>query len=139
MEVHRKRNSAGVPDLFGYEASGLRWLSAVEAGVPCARVIAWDRDTLELDRLELVRPDAAAAREFGRRLAITHDAGAAGFGAPPDGWTKPGYFGPAASPLPMSLTAHESWGSSTRSSDWSPPWRGRPTTYPSRRDAARRR
>lgn len=110
MKVHRKRSSAGVPDLFGYEASGLRWLSAVDAGVPCARVLAWDHDTLELDRLESVRPDAAAAREFGRRLAITHDAGAAGFGAPPDGWTKPGYFGPAAGPLPMSLTAHQSWG-----------------------------
>jgi fructosamine-3-kinase len=63
-----------------------------------------------LDRLESVRPDAAAAREFGRRLAITHDAGAAGFGAPPDGWTRSGYFGPAASPLPMSLTPHGSWG-----------------------------
>lgn len=130
MEVHRKRSSAGVPDLFGYEASGLRWLSAVEAGVPCARVIAWNRDTLELDRLESVRPDAAAAREFGRRLAITHDAGAAGFGAPPDGWTEPGYFGPAANPLPMSLTAHESWGEFYAVERLAPAWAGAAAVLP---------
>ncbi len=51
-----------------------------------------------------------AARAFGRRLAVTHDAGAPGFGAPPHGWDGPGFFGPLSRPLPMSLTAHHSWG-----------------------------
>ncbi len=51
-----------------------------------------------------------AARTFGRRLAVTHDAGASGFGAPPQGWDGPGFFGPLTRPLPMSLTPHDSWG-----------------------------
>jgi fructosamine-3-kinase len=40
-----------------------------------------------------VRPDAAAAASFGAALAATHDAGAAGFGAKPDGWTGPVFIG----------------------------------------------
>ncbi|KXW74792.1 fructosamine kinase, partial [Mycolicibacterium phlei DSM 43071] len=44
------------------------------------------------------------------RLARTHDAGAAAFGAGPDGWDGPGFFGPLHHPLPMSLTGHDRWG-----------------------------
>lgn len=44
------------------------------------------------------------------RLAATHDAGAAGFGAGPDGWDGPGFFGPLSQPLPMSLRPHRRWG-----------------------------
>src|SRR5690242_18443796 len=39
-----------------------------------------------------------------------HDAGAAAFGAPPEGWTGPGYFGPLQQPLPMSYAARDRWG-----------------------------
>ena len=57
-----------------------------------------------------MRPERAAAHEFGSRLARTHDAGADTFGAPPDGWTGAGFFGPLHHPLPMSLTGHDTWG-----------------------------
>jgi fructosamine-3-kinase len=43
-------------------------------------------------------------------LAITHAAGADGFGAPPDGWTGDGFFGPMSNPMPMALTGREDWG-----------------------------
>jgi fructosamine-3-kinase len=74
-------------------------------------VIAHDATSLTLEHLETAVPTRAAAHEFGRRLARTHDAGAAAFGAPPDGWTGPGYFGPLQQPLPMSYSAHDRWGS----------------------------
>src|SRR6185312_17341288 len=61
-------------------------------------------------RLESVPSDPQAALEFGSRLAITHDAGAAGFGAGPDGWDGPGFFGPLTQPLPMSLRPQPLWG-----------------------------
>jgi fructosamine-3-kinase len=105
-----KRNPSAPAGFFGWEAAGLRWLSSVDAGVPCAQVISVDDTSLTLRRLESRRPDPDAARIFGRRLAITHDAGAPAFGAGPGGWGGPGYFGPLSQPLPMSLRAHERWG-----------------------------
>jgi hypothetical protein len=58
----------------------------------------------------MVNPGRPAAFEFGRRLANTHAAGADGFGAPPDGWTGDGFFGPMSNPLPMALTGRAGWG-----------------------------
>ena len=55
-------------------------------------------------------PAPEAARAFGGRLAVTHDAGAPAFGAGPDGWDGPGFFGPLSQPLPMSLPRHRRWG-----------------------------
>lgn len=106
-----KRSVAAPEGFFACEAAGLQWLSDASDGVPCARVIGHDDTSLTLERLDTTAPTAAAAHEFGRRLACTHDAGAAGFGAPPDGWTGPGYFGPLHQPLPMSYSAGERWGS----------------------------
>jgi fructosamine-3-kinase len=106
-----KRNPDAPNGFFACDAAGLAWLAAAESGAPCARVIGHDATSLTLERLDVVEPDGAAADEFGRRLARTHDAGAPAFGAPPDGWSGPGYFGPVDSPLPMSLKAHASWGS----------------------------
>lgn len=45
------------------------------------------------------RPSTAAAGEFGERLAVTHDAGAAGFGARPEGYGGPCFIGQ----LPMAM------------------------------------
>jgi len=105
------KRSASVPaDFFACEAAGLQWLSAVDGGVRCVRVLGQDTTSLTLERLSTVAPDRRAAAEFGRRLACTHDAGADAFGAPPDGWTGDGYFGPLQQPLPMSLTGHPRWG-----------------------------
>jgi fructosamine-3-kinase len=110
MAAFVKRGSSAPAGFFACEAAGLQWLSAADGGVPCARVIEYDDASLTLERLETATPTRAAAREFGRRLAHTHDAGAHAFGSPPDGWTGPGYFGPLHQPLPMSLTGHDRWG-----------------------------
>ncbi|OBI15685.1 fructosamine kinase [Mycobacterium sp. E2462] len=105
-----KRHPDAPEGFFGWEAAGLRWLASVDGGVPCARVVAHDASSLALQRLESVAPSPAAAREFGGRLAVTHDAGGAAFGAGPDGWDGLGFFGPLAQPLPMSLRRRERWG-----------------------------
>jgi fructosamine-3-kinase len=98
---------------FGWEAAGLRWLSSVDGGVPCAQVVSFDATSLTLRRLDSVAPSSEAARVLGNRLAATHDAGSAAFGAGPDGWDGPGFFGPGtppSQPLPMSLRRHRRWG-----------------------------
>lgn len=109
-----KRNAAAPRDFFGCEAAGLAWLGAVAGGVPCAQVICYDETSLTLRRIDSVPPTRESAREFGVRLAVTHDAGAAAFGAAPDGWSGPGFFGPLTQPLPMSVnqgtSPHGSWG-----------------------------
>jgi fructosamine-3-kinase len=105
-----KRHPGAPAGYFAWEAAGLRWLSSVADGVPCAAIVSVGADHLTLRRLEPVAPSAEAAREFGSRLAVTHDAGAASFGAGPDGWDGAGFFGPLSQPLPMSLRGHRSWG-----------------------------
>jgi fructosamine-3-kinase len=95
---------------FAWEAAGLQWLSAVKGGAPCAEVVSVDDGSLTLRRLQSVSPTADAAHTFGGRLAVTHDAGARAFGAGPDGWDGPGFFGPLSQPLPMSLHPHRGWG-----------------------------
>ena len=110
MSVHRKRNADAPPGSFACEASGLRWLGSVPGGVPCARVVDVDETTLTIESLTTASPTRAAAVEFGGRLAVTHAAGAVAFGAPPDDWSGPGYFGPSARPLPMAFGAYERWG-----------------------------
>nr|WP_207383944.1 fructosamine kinase family protein [Mycolicibacterium komanii]CRL71423.1 fructosamine-3-kinase [Mycolicibacterium komanii] len=105
-----KRNASAPEGFFACEAAGLQWLSLAAGDVPCASVLAYDDTSLTLERLPSAAPSRSAAHEFGQRLARTHDAGAAAFGAPPDGWNGPGFFGPMHQPLPMSLTGHERWG-----------------------------
>lgn len=95
---------------FAWEAAGLQWLSSVDGGVPCAQVVSCDATSLTLRRLDAVPPSSEAAYVFGGRLAATHDAGAAAFGAGPDGWDGTGFFGPLSQPLPMSLRRHRRWG-----------------------------
>lgn len=110
MSEFVKRNPSAPRSFFSCEAAGLRWLGAVDGGVPCADVLHCDQTSLTLRRLNSVAPNQRSAHEFGRRLAVTHDAGANGFGAGPDDWAGPGFFGPMTKPLPMSLTAHDTWG-----------------------------
>ena len=105
-----KSHSGAPAGFFACEAAGLRWLSDVEGGVRCAPVVSVDETSLTLRRLDSVSPSSEAAAEFGSRLAVTHNAGAAAFGAGPDGWDGPGFFGPLSQPLPMSLRPHRSWG-----------------------------
>ncbi len=105
-----KRHPDAPEGFFECEAAGLQWLSGVEGGVPCVQVISVDATSLTLRRLDSVNPTPQAAAEFGGRLAVTHDGGAAGFGAAPDGWHGPGFFGPLSRPLPMSLRPCRRWG-----------------------------
>lgn len=105
-----KRNPSAPRGFFAAEAAGLAWLGAVDAGVRCAEVVGYDDASLTLRRLISVPPNRDSAHNFGARLAITHDAGARAFGAAPDGWDGPGFFGPLSHPLPMSFTPHNSWG-----------------------------
>ncbi|WP_370057397.1 fructosamine kinase family protein [Leifsonia sp. EB41] len=93
---------------FEAEAAGLRWLAEAErdGGARVVRVVGASPGHIELEEVAETRPDAAAARAFGAALAVTHSAGAAAFGAPPDGWDGPLFIG--RRPLPV---AHESsWG-----------------------------
>jgi fructosamine-3-kinase len=105
-----KRNPSAPQGFFACEAAGLNWLGAVDGGVPSAEVVHHDESSLALCRLKSVPPARDSARDFGIRLAVTHDAGAPAFGAGPDGWTGQGFFGPTSQPLPMSLTHHDTWG-----------------------------
>ncbi len=104
-----KSRASAPAGFFALEAAGLRWL-AVDGGVRCARVVAFDDSSLTLERLESVTPTPDAARDFGSRLAVTHNAGAPRFGAGPDGWEGGGYFGPLSQPLPMSFAGYDEWG-----------------------------
>ncbi|MGZ0145495.1 fructosamine kinase family protein [Kribbella sp. WER1] len=92
---------------FEVEAAGLRWL-AVPGGVPVVEPLEVSATHLTTNRLTSEPPTAAAAEEFGRRLAVTHDAGARYFGVPPDGWEADGYIGTVS--LPRAVEPPASWG-----------------------------
>ncbi len=104
-----RKERVGAPDgFFGAEAAGLRWLAAAGAagGARIARVIDVGDEFVEIERIEQVTPTRAAAEQFGRALAVTHQAGAGAFGTPPEGWGGPCYIGRQA--LPMG--SHQAWG-----------------------------
>ena len=107
--VFRKQRVGAPRAFFACEAAGLRWL-AVPGGPRIAAVLDVGEDHLDLERLAPASPTREAARELGSRLARLHDAGAAAFGAAPDGWDGDGFFGPLDQPLPMRASAHATWG-----------------------------
>lgn len=85
------------PGFFAAEAHGLAWL-AEAGGAPVPEVLAVDDDCLLVTWIETAPATAETAEGFGRSLAITHRAGANGFGAARDG-----YIG--AIPLPNGSAA----------------------------------
>ena len=100
-----------MPDgYFAWEAAGLRWL-ADAGGAPVVEVVGVGQHHLDLVHLRSAPPTPEAAEVFGRGLARTHDAGAAAYGAGPEGWQGDGFFGPLEEPLPMQLGAWDTWGS----------------------------
>ena len=102
-----KRSAGHDPDFYAVEAAGLRWLAAAGPDAArVARVVAVDDRGIELERLESTPPDRSAAEAFGRALALTHAAGAAAFGQPPDGWAGDGYIGQQR----MTMQLDDAWG-----------------------------
>ncbi|MGO1974761.1 MAG: fructosamine kinase family protein [Propionibacteriaceae bacterium] len=102
-----KRRSDVPPDFFEAEAAGLLWLAA--AGPDAAAVVEvldTSREQITLAELTTAPPTPAAAEEFGRRLAVTHAAGAAAYGSGPPGREGDGYIGN----LPLPLQTEDSWG-----------------------------
>lgn len=88
-ELFAKRLDTTPPvDFFAAEAAGLRWL-AVPGGPPLPEVIAQDTSAIALAWIHHGEPTPAAAEEFGRRLAVLHQAPCPQFGAE---WA--GYIGP---------------------------------------------
>lgn len=92
-----------------WEAAGLEWLR-VPGGAAVVEVLGVRGCRVRLRALEAASPSAAAAEEFGRRLAVTHAAGASGFGVGPDAWRGDGLQGPADHLLDLPLAAFEAWG-----------------------------
>jgi fructosamine-3-kinase len=107
--TYRKERAGAPAGFFACEAAGLRWLR-VRGGAPVVGVRDVGADHLDLDRLTQVAPTRRAAKDLGRGLALTHAAGAARFGSPPEGWSGDGFFGPLDQPLPMPAGDHERWG-----------------------------
>jgi fructosamine-3-kinase len=89
-----------------YEAAGLRWLAAAPGGADVVDVIEASEREIVLRRLVAVLADPEASADFGRRLAVTHDQGAAAFGAPPEGWEGEGWIGTER----MTLEPSAAWG-----------------------------
>lgn len=73
---------------FDAEARGLTWLAEATAdgGAPVARLLAHDPQCLIVEWVEPGKPGQESAETFGRALARTHAAGAAGYGAEHDGF-----------------------------------------------------
>ena len=101
----RKARADAPPGFFDAEAAGLKWL-ADAGGARVARVVDVEPFAIVLERIDEARPTPEAARRFGRDLARTHAAGAAAFGAPPDGFAGQLYIG--RRPMPSASERH--WG-----------------------------
>jgi fructosamine-3-kinase len=100
-----KRRSDAPPRFFEAESAGLRWLADAH-GVAVVAVISVDTAHITLQRVAEIQPTASAARRFGHDLAVTHNAGAAAFGAPPHGFDGPLFIGRRPLPIAHSRT----WG-----------------------------
>lgn len=108
-----KRVAGGPPRAAEWEAAGLAWLADAEevcGGARVVPVLGVSPEELVLERLDPAPPSEEQLEDFGRRLARTHGAGAAAFGAGPPGWDGDGYLGPAEELLPLPLRHRDSWG-----------------------------
>ena len=74
-----KTRADALPGEYAAEAAGLRWLSEPGA-LRTPRVLSCDEEHLALQWVPPGRLDAAGVEELGRGLALTHAAGAGGFG-----------------------------------------------------------
>ena len=80
-----KTRAGARPGEYATEAAGLRWLGAVDDGLPVPEALAVGDGFLALAWVDEGRLDAGGEEELGRGLARVHAAGAPAFGAPPPG------------------------------------------------------
>lgn len=108
VETFTKRRADAPPGFFAVEAAGLAWLGEATAagGAPVVTPLQVAAQSIVLPRLAQVPPTPQAAEQLGRRLALTHAAGAEAFGCPPPGWDGDGYVGP----LPLPHAPAPAWG-----------------------------
>ena len=78
-EAFVKTRADASEDEYAAEAAGLEWL-AEPGALRTPRVLEIDRGHLALEWISAGRLDAEGAEELGRGLALTHAAGADGFG-----------------------------------------------------------
>lgn len=104
--VFVKRGSRNGPDFFRHEAAGLAWLAAAPGGPRVVEVVGVDDDEIILEEIPAGRATTRAALRFGRSLAAMHDAGAAAWGAPADGWAGRCFIGNR----PQECAPTGSWG-----------------------------
>lgn len=98
------------PGVFAAEAAGLDWLR-VPGGVAVPEVYAATDELLLMAWIDHWEPTIAAAERFGAALAVTHQAGAAHFGAPVFSADAPGAPAEAGflAGLPMDNTPGDDW------------------------------
>jgi fructosamine-3-kinase len=102
---YTKRRVDAPARYFEAEAAGLAWLAEAH-GARTVSVLDVAAGHIVLEHVDEVPPTAEAARHFGHALSVTHAAGAAAFGAPPERYDGPLYIGNR--PLPTG--SETSWG-----------------------------
>ncbi|WP_285601167.1 fructosamine kinase family protein [Kineosporia sp. NBRC 101731] len=109
MTTFTKQDPNAPAGFYPVEAAGLRWLGAATqaGGTPVADVLEVTTSSIILPRYPIVSPTPEAAREFGRRLALTHRAGAPHHGCAPPG-VADGFI--ATLPLPHLTEPPPHWG-----------------------------
>ncbi len=105
-DVVVKQRARAPEGFFEAEAAGLAWLAAAEGGAATVPVVEVGPGRIVLARLREARATEEQAEAFGRRLAATHAAGAAAFGAPPEGWGGATFIGSR----PQECRPERSWG-----------------------------
>jgi fructosamine-3-kinase len=106
-DPYTKTRTGAPAGFFAAEAAGLRWL-AVPGGAAVVRVHEVTRESLTIDRIRTQSATPTAAEQFAQQLVLTHDAGAAYFGAGPDDGPGSAWIGNA--PLPLRAEAPDGWG-----------------------------
>ena len=102
-----KHDPGAAAGFYQSEAAGLRWLGEAADGVPVAEVLEVTGTSITLPRYATLTPTREDASAFGRRLAVTHRAGAPHHGAPPPG-VRDGFIATLA--LPHLSQPPATWG-----------------------------